>query len=85
MEENSIFHDGQAQAGASILSATSFAYPVKTFENSVQMIFFYSLSRVVVGEVVKFVVFHVVVYPDRDVVSGVIDGIFNKIPEYGVD
>ena len=39
----------------------------------------------VVGEVVKFVVFHVVVYPDRDVVSGVIDGIFNKIPEYGVD
>ena len=35
VEKNSIFHDGQAQAGTSILSATSFAYPVKTFEDPV--------------------------------------------------
>lgn len=55
--------------GTAILSATSLAYTIETFENPVQVIFFYSLSCVIVGEIIKFIVFHVVVYPDRDIVS----------------
>ena len=85
MEKNGVLHDGEPQAGTAILPATSLAYTIETFENPVQVIFFYSLPRVIVGEIIKFIVFHVVVYPDRDIVSGVIDGIFNEIPEYSIN
>jgi len=82
MEKNSVLHDGEPQAGTTVLPAASFAYTIETFENPVQVIFFYSLPRVIVGEIIKFLVFHVVVYSDRNMISGVIDGIFNEIPEY---
>ena len=85
MEKNGVLHDGEPQAGTTVLPAASFAYTIETFENPVQVIFFYSLPRVIVGEIIKFLVFHVVVYPDRDIVSGVIDGIFNEISEYSIN
>ena len=84
MEKDGVLHDRESQAGASGLTAASLAYPVETFEDTVQVVFVDASPRVVIGEIIEFVVFRVIVDPDRDVFSGIVDRVFDEITEYGV-
>ena len=84
MEQDGIADYRQPEPRTSVIARTALGNTVEPFENTGKMLFFNSVSRVIICEMAETFALCIALHMDCNPVTGILDTVLDQIPEYGI-